>query len=1228
MRRRSTTMSGRLDFEGTDRFEIVGCLGSGGMGIVYEAHDRDRDCRVALKTLHDVKGEELLRLKNEFRALQSVAHDNLVHLIEFIEDRGRWFFTMELVDGDNFVDYVRPKATRTASATTMIGLGFDETKLRASLLQLANGLATLHEAGMVHRDVKPGNIMVTPHGRVVLLDLGLVTSMRFDSASISNQTVGTAAYMAPEQAAGHRVDAAADWYAVGVLLYEALTGTLPFEGHPLQMMLEKQTEAPPPPRSKLPQIPADLDALCMALLRTDPATRPSGAAVRLRLGAVDLIATPTSSGHAPPFVGRLDERAQLRAAYAAVAAGRAVSVLVQGESGVGKSALVRRCIDEFEAQGALVLVGRCYEREAVPYKTIDRVIDALSRFMAQLPVEEAAALLPRGAALLADTFPVLRRVKAIATAPRMSTEGRLDPQEQRSRMFAALRELLGRVADRRALVVVIDDLHWADDDGLAMLAEILRPPDEPALLVIGVVRSGAGDGVVATADLVRALGNAQLLPIAGLPASEASELARQLLKRAGVNDDRAAQSIAAEAAGHPLFIDELARHMSSHGGERVAPLLLDEALVERAAAMPEHPRRVLDVVAIAGRPTRQDVIAVAVGLDRDPTEFNRALSQLRTSNLVQTGGSRGRDTVMCFHDRVRESVATALTADARRGLHRDLAWALDASGTADPETLAFHWAASGETARAAVLAERGGDLATRACAFQHAARMYTEALEWSTATPAEQRGLRIKLASALANAGRGREAAETYLLSSTTAPPGEQEGLLSRAAEQYMRGGYFDKALAATVRVLGAIGQRLPSTHFRAMSAVLFRRALIRLRGLRFRLRTAHEVAPERLSRIDICHQVATFLGHIDTVRGADFHGRVLLWSLRTGEPKRIARALALEGLFLSFPGRSRRARVDKLFRTADELSAVHGDRVTEAWITGARGYAAYYEGRFRDARDSLVKAETALAESVGTQWELTAARYIRQFAEWRLGDIAAIHREVPRLLAEARDRGDLFQATYVRLGFLNCAWLVDDNPDGADEARREAIAAWPTNRFMTVHWEELTADMHLRLYREDAEPALAHLERQLPRVKSAFLLGIHPVRVESWWMRARCLLTMANTATGRRRGQLVKAIGRDVARIRAENVPWTSGVADLIAAGAAAADRNLDGAATLLTRAVAGLAGADMQLLATIARWRLGRLRAGTDGAIMRDDAETWLRGQGIVAPTRWAAMLAPGFA
>ena len=204
-----------IEFEGNARYRPTRRVGGGGMGVVYEALDTERNTRVAVKTMREPSPKSLLRFKHEFRALAELSHPNLVQLLELVEEQGQWFFTMELVEGIDFIRWVRPRPATPSSDTSIdpigdtdptaqvpaarlqvVAGGFDETKLRTAFAQLAEGLAALHAAGQVHRDIKPSNVLVSDV-RVVILDFGLVKEVATNSTHNSS-VVGIIHYMAPE----------------------------------------------------------------------------------------------------------------------------------------------------------------------------------------------------------------------------------------------------------------------------------------------------------------------------------------------------------------------------------------------------------------------------------------------------------------------------------------------------------------------------------------------------------------------------------------------------------------------------------------------------------------------------------------------------------------------------------------------------------------------------------------------------------------------------------------------------------------------------------------------------------------------------------------------------------------------------------------------------------------------------------------------------------------------
>ncbi|MDB4965511.1 MAG: Serine/threonine-protein kinase PknA [Myxococcales bacterium] len=1209
------------DFAGNERFQVLARIGAGGMGVVYDVYDREQKTRRALKALRTLGGDALMRFKNEFRALSDLHHANLVSLGELIEDGGQWFFTMELIDGNDLLSYVRPDGK------------LDAARLRDTLSQLGRGLAALHTAGKVHRDIKPSNVRVTPDGRVVLLDLGLVTDVAREGAArtSSQQVVGTAPYMAPEQAQSKPVSAAADWYAVGVVLYEALTGDVPFSGAPLEVLMRKQSESPRPPRQLCCDAPPDLETLCLGLLTIDPTQRAGGNELSLACGASAMapmaVSTSGPVAVAAPFVGRANELSALQNAFAATREHRTVAVLVQGESGVGKTALVRRFADAVAARGAVVLAGRCYERENVPYKALDGVIDALTRYMLRIDRADAAALLPVQTALLAMAFPVLLRVDAVARAPRPTSEVR-DPLHLRTRVFAAVRELLGRLAERRPLVVVIDDLQWADADSLALLAEIMRAPEAPSLLLVATTRSDGADGPAPACDLGQ---DVRTLPLSGLLHGEARELVEILA--AGAPLPVGVEAIAAEAAGHPLFIDEMVRHALTLEArpallEARPALRLDEALWARLQRLPAEERRIVALVATAGAPLWLETAARAADED-DFQRFSARIAALRAQRLVRTSGAKRRDVVEPYHDRVRQAMTAHLTDDDRIALHACLARALEWSGQFDPEAASAHWQGAGQADKAARYAAIAAARAAQALAFDRAAELYRRSLALRLPDGAEGRSLQIKLAETLANAGRGSEAAAAFLQAKQGASDGEAFELQLRAADQYLRCGHIDEGLEAIRSVLEKIDMSPPAaTPTRAIASLLLRRARLRLRGLAFTEREASRIDPRTMARIDASWSVAVALGTVDTIKGADFQTRNLILALDAGEPYRIARALTMESSYVATTGGPGRVRAARLLEVGSQLAERIGHPHAIGYARLAAGFYAFLLGRWQDARPRFAEAEQIFRERCsGCAWELDSVDLFSLWTRYYLGDMAELARLLPSRVHDATVRGDRYGVTNLRTRVAHVVALAADDPEAAEREAREAVEGWSHQGFHAQHYYQLFAQAEADLYRGDGPTAAALVGERWPQLNRSLLLEVQFIRLEALHLRARTQLAAARTAAGFD-GNRVAAALADARRIERRRMPWATPLATLIRAGAAAVGGDRAGAATMLDGAAKQLDAAGMSLYATVARWRLGHIVDGDNGYALVTAANEWMQAQNVREPRRLAAVLAPGFA
>jgi len=1217
------------EFEGNQRFVLEGRLGEGGMGVVYRARDRESSLPVALKTMARIEPTALLRFKNEFRALADISHPNVVQLYEMVSDGDHWFFTMELLDGVDFLRWVRQGPT------------CDIPRLRQTLTQLAHGVQAIHAAGKLHRDIKPSNVQVTLDGRVVLLDFGVVGELVSGSESSTTEELilGTPAYMAPEQARGVSASMSADWYAVGVMLYEALTEQLPFVGNPQEILFNQQETRAVRPSALSDGVPPDLEALCLDLLHSDPKCRPRGDEVVARLTPIDgggqRSAPPPSLGGSlrRPFVGRTQQLEQLAEAFAASHRGRPVVALLAGRSGMGKTALAQHFLSRVGKQpGTLVLSGRCFEREALPFKGMDSVVDELSRYLTSRAPPAIAAALPLDLVYLARVFPVLRAVPQFAHLA-LPEYAIAEPIELRKRAFTALKELLFALSGLTRLIVHIDDVQWSDIDSLLLLEELLRPPNAPALLLLCGFREEVRQTSPVLAELAAMLKrlsggiDVRELSVDQLSLEEATELAHASLASGQGAPAQLVRAIALESQGVPLFVSELAEWQLGRTARRVSetdqPLgvSLEQVIQNRVGELPADAGSLLRVLAVANGPLPYAVAEQSASVPR-----NDALrARLRTARLVRTFRADGQDFVEAYHARISDSVAATLSAEGRRGVHGALARALEASGSADPEALVEQYLGAGDSEHARPYVLAAAQAAEDGLAFMRAVRLYRMALEIGVERP--KYDLLTRVGDALVNAGRSAEAADAYHEAAASAPSEQAIELARRAAEHYLKGGRDLDGLAELRTLLLRVGMKYPESRGAAVTSLLYHRARLRLRGLSFQPTSAERCAATDLTRVDVAFSATAGLVMVDVVRGADFGAQHLLLALDVGEPVRICRALAFEAGNAAAVGAGSRERIERLVRTAEGLARRSQDPHGSALAKIAGGLVRVFSGEWQPARRLLDEAEVILrARCRAVTWELTNAQAWSQNSLILCGDLPTAAARMPVLMREAMERSDRYALMHLIYPACITALAANDVDTGWRVATDDSsFRSCEPGRFTAGHWGRLISTQSVYRYRGEGRRARAFVQEHWPALTSSQFLRVHLMRVFSEFERALSLISALDE--GQTSGEAFREAARSVKRVQQDGPAYAPPMGYFVAGCLAAVRGERERALHEFERAASGLAAADMGYLALCARKRYAELLGGDSGGELDKKCRAEFAKLGVADSSACLTMSAPGF-
>jgi serine/threonine protein kinase len=744
-------------------YRLLGKLSAGGMGVVYRARHDETGQLVALKTVRVPEAAMLRGIRREIHALRRIQHPGVVRVLaEGVRDGLPWY-AMELLEGmtlRRFIDALWRRDARTTQevitqavsapmppALGESGLAFQaygpppEDQRRAvaqerlgEVLTLAHrlcsSLAFLHGEGLVHRDLKPDNIVIRPDGTPVLVDFGLASNfggpLSRESLEVSGSMEGSYIYMAPEQIKGGLVDARADLYSLGCILYEMLVGQPPFAGLGWEVLRRHLKDTPHAPSRWVHGVPPDVDALLLRMLAKVPRERIGYAAdvgaVLAGIGAEPLpVVSPPAPRpylYRPEFVGRLSMLGELEARLERAREEAGGCLFIGGESGSGKTRLVMECAMSASRRAFRVVTGGCLplsgsgageSRSGEPLHAFKPVLQAIADECRHRGLEQTQQLLGERGKVLALYEPSLADLPG---QDAWSEPPRLPPQAARERVLRCLAETLAAFCAKEPVLLVMDDLQWADELSLGAL-DFLREGflGGASMLLMGTYRTeelgtalrslieapGVDHRVLGQFDApVVACMVEDMLALASPPAS----FVHFLTTRSAGNPFFVAEYLRTAIDERLLYRDALGQWQVASRDDALErlhealplPGSLHDLVCRRLDGLGAEARRLLEVAAVLGRELDSDMLVAAAGLEE--LQELEALEELRARHVLEDAGS-GR--LRFVHDKLREFSYEGISSERRRSLHRAVAIALEAQdvwGGVPPSlypVLAHHW---------------------------------------------------------------------------------------------------------------------------------------------------------------------------------------------------------------------------------------------------------------------------------------------------------------------------------------------------------------------------------------------------------------------------------------------------------------------------------------------------------------------------------------------------------
>jgi serine/threonine protein kinase len=782
-------------------YRLLETLGQGGVGLVLKVQHVGTGELAALKTVKMAREAQLASVRRELVALKRIRHRGIVKVLDGgIYEGGPWY-AMELLQGLTLSALVSggrgemdaTTVTRTSASHSPHDFETGDPPSRPALAfnavpgtarppacggrlpqfltlirRLCEPLAYLHGEGIVHRDLKPSNIFVCDDGTPVLMDFGLAWILHTEESrellSVDAIRGGTVPYMAPEQARGERLDARADLFALGAVMYQVITGQPAFHiRSQREMGVLERHEAPPPPSRLVEGVPAALDALVLQLLAPRASDR-LGHASDVAAVLAGLGAEPSPGGGDPParaylyrpaIAGRGPAIEEARRWLDRLGQGTGAGLLVEGESGIGKTSLVAEVARMAAAKAIRVITGECSTvggagegaaARSTPFQAFAHALQQIADVCTAGGPELAERLLGARAKVLAICEPSLGQIPGLAHHPDPPA---LPGEAAQRRLVEALADTLAAFARERPLLLVVDDLQWADEMTFAFLRSLSPAYFECVpLLLLGTFRSEEKGP-----ELQRLEGSSAFASIS-LDRLDASAIAAMTADMLGVQQasPRLTAFLAAESSGNPFFVAEYLRAAVDGGllfrddqGKwrqpddsadwvRLGlPRTLHELVTRRMVALPPDSRRIAEIAAVLGREVDIEILAAMaaeVGVAADELTFADRVLDL-TSRQVLERAQPGR--LRFVHDKLRESEYAQLGSDRRVALHARAGRLLERHYQAEGAIervlgdLAHHFEQGGEPIKALEYLDRAARAAHRTHSNRESTQLFTRA---------------------------------------------------------------------------------------------------------------------------------------------------------------------------------------------------------------------------------------------------------------------------------------------------------------------------------------------------------------------------------------------------------------------------------------------------------------------------------------------------------------------